>query len=226
MPADFKPLSRQGPDVSRYGSRQHARPLFGSRTRVLGSLQVRSAAAALVVSTALGCDWSQDLSSDPSYWSPPAIEARGDGSSDPDPTDPLCNGEPPVDPNLRQSMATGFSHRAGEPCLEGCHDANGNARAKLAVGGTIYQSQTSRSVGKAGGTVHGVGSTTLTLDRCGNFYAVVDALNAAVNLTQPLVQNPTLRKMEKNLVRERNPGSCNRAGCHDFSGKLNCGIYY
>jgi hypothetical protein len=184
------------------------------------------AAAALVLSTGGGCDWSQELSSDPSFWSPPAIEVTTDGSSDPDPTDPLCNDEPPFDPNLRQSIATGLSHRAGEPCLEGCHDANGNARAKLAVGGTIYQSQTSHSVAKAGGTVHGVGSTTLTLDRCGNFYAIAGALNAAVNLTQPLVQNPTLRKMEKLLLREKNPGSCNRTSCHDFSGKLNWGIYY
>jgi hypothetical protein len=137
-----------------------------------------------------------------------------------------CNVEPPYDASLTQSLASAISHRPSEPCLENCHEAGGSARTVFAVAGTVHRAQGQRVPVARGGTIHSVAATTLTLDRCGNFYAVASALTTQPQLTQPFVQNPTLRRMEKPLVREQAAGSCNRATCHDFSSSSKSGIYY
>ena len=51
----------------------------------------------------------------------------------------------------------------------------------------------------------GVGGTSLTVDRCGNFYAVLGALTEQdLDETQPFVQNLTVHRMEKNLAQQNN----------------------
>jgi len=180
------------------------------------------------------CDWGRPLDSDPKEWSPEAtaVEAGAAALEGGAPTvdaaviPAACAEEPPFDPGLTQSSATATSHRAGEPCLEKCHEAGGSARTVLAVGGTIHPGEGDRSPVAIGGTVSSVAGSTLTLDRCGNFYAVASALATTPQNTQPFVQNPMLHRMEKPLYREQYAGSCNRVGCHDFSSSSKSGIYY
>jgi hypothetical protein len=187
------------------------------------------------------CSWGRALDSDPSAWSPGAAP-EPDAASAPEtsPWDasratdaepdaefkPNCTDEPPYDPSVTSSTPARGSHRAGEPCLTGCHEQGGTARLTFAAAGTIYRSQTSRDVAPPGGAVHQIGSTTLTLDGCGNFYAIASALATGPNQTQPFVQNPTLRRMDKILFRQSHPGDCNQSGCHDFSRPVNWGIFY
>ena len=189
--------------------------------------------ALVLVSAPLSCEWSNELQSDPSAWSP-----RPEATSEPDATnatedsstiDPACSSGalPPFDPTLRTSTATAVSHGPGLTCLEGCHALQGEARTAFTAAGTIYRSQTSREIAGAGGTVEGVGGTILTVDKCGNFYAVAGAVEEkALRITQPFVQSPTVHRMEKTLSLQTNPGDCNQLGCHDFSAKLRWGIYY
>lgn len=203
----------------------------GSDMSTRATLRKLASTAALVLVGA--CGWGMDLDSDPASWSPLATDAgsnapivdgsaEGTGAAVP----PECDQEPAFEPGLTQSSATVFSHLAGQPCLEKCHEAGGTARLAFAVGGTIHQRQGQRAVVTAGGTVQSVAGTTLVLDRCGNFYAVQAVLATSPQLTQPFVQNPTLRRMEKPLFRESHAGSCNRVGCHDFSSSSRSGIYY
>jgi len=180
----------------------------------------------------LGCQWSSELQSDPASWSPPGSGASEldatDNDDAPSTIDPACRSgaTPPLDPALRTSTATGVSHLSGVTCLEGCHVEGGEALTAFVAGGTIYQSQTSREIAGSGGTVENVGGTTLPVDRCGNFYAVVGALESAVEHSQPFVEKATVHRMEKILIGQSNPGSCNQSGCHDFSSKLKWGVYY
>lgn len=191
---------------------------------------------ALITSVLLAsaaCDWSRALDSDPQAWSPAATRAgpveAPDEERDAEAATSIpaeCDTEPLFDPSLIQSHPGAISHRPSEPCLEKCHEAGGAARSVFAVAGTVHRAQGERVPVATGGTIHSVGGTTLTLDRCGNFYAVASVLVTQPQLTQPFVQNPTLRRMEKPLVREREAGSCNRASCHDFSSSSKSGIYY
>jgi hypothetical protein len=182
----------------------------------------------------IACDWGRALDSDPEAWSP-AVTVGESAPSGPDANGDAgaevaipeeCNAEPPFDAALTQSVASAISHRPSEPCLEKCHEAGGTARSVFAVAGTVHRAQGQRAPVATGGTIHSVAGTTLTLDRCGNFYAVRSVLAVEPQLTQPFVQNPTLRRMEKPLVREQAAGSCNRATCHDFSSSSKSGIYY
>jgi hypothetical protein len=191
---------------------------------------VREVLATIVVALGIsGCDWSPAFSSDPAFWEPPAstepsIDAAAavDGGAQ----EALsCDEVPPYDASLVTSKAGGSSHGAGQPCLEGCHESGGSARLTFAAGGTAYRSQTSREVAR-GGEVHGIGGTTLAVDGCGNFYATPGALKAGPQATQPFVQNPTFRRMDKPLFRQAGAGSCNQSGCHDFGGKLRWGVYF
>ena len=125
-----------------------------------------------------------------------------------------------------QSSPERGSHRAGEPCLEGCHEPGGNAALAFAAAGTAYRAQGQQLVAEAGREVRGVGGSVLQLDACGNFYAIKAALKAAPNSTQPWLKAPTFRHMEKPLLRVARAGDCNQSGCHDFSGRLNSGIYF
>lgn len=191
------------------------------------------------------CPWSERLDSDPSAWSPPpqpleqmppvssaadAAPVADGGASDggllAEAAAIDCEDDPPFDVALQASMASGQSHRAGQACLTACHEPGGSAQLVLAAAGTIYRSQGSHDVAAAGGTVRQVGGTTLTIDGCGNFYAVSGALATGPNQTQPVVQNPTLHQMLKILYRVSQPGNCNQSGCHDFSSSANPGIYY
>lgn len=199
-----------------------------ARRRSFGSC---SALAIASVGAIVACDWSRPLPSDPAAWSPASspIDDASTGSNDDDAGPSLpeeCNTDPPFDPHLTQSVASGISHRSSEPCLEACHEAGGSARSVFAVAGTVHRAQGERTPVATGGTIHSVAGTTLTLDRCGNFYAVASVLVSAPQSTQPFVQNPTLRRMEKPLVREPSAGSCNRATCHDFSSSSKSGIYF
>ena len=185
----------------------------------------------------VACDWTRALESDPEAWAPATTVAgssemtspddAGPGGSpgpgDADTTTPGCAEEPPYEPSLRQSSPTAISHRASERCLEGCHEAGGNARLIFAVAGTVHRADGDRTPVTTGGTIHAVAGTTLTLDRCGNFYAVASVLATQPQLTQPFVQNPTLHRMEKPLVREKSAGSCNQTSCHDFSSSSKSG---
>jgi hypothetical protein len=191
-------------------------------------------AGILAMHGALGCQWGSSLGSDPAAWSPPpapvadadsdALASVADGAGGGDDAD--CTDEPPFDSTLQKSSAALRSHLPGHACLTACHARGGSARTVFAAAGTVYRSQTSRNVAAAGGQVQQVGGSTLTLDRCGNFYAIAAALNADPGQTQPVVQNPALHQMQKILYRQADPGNCNQAGCHDFSGPLNWGIYY
>jgi hypothetical protein len=134
-------------------------------------------------------------------------------------------GDPLFDEALTRSSAMTRSHRADQPCLENCHETGGLAQKVFAVGGTIHRSQTSRTP-VTSGEVHGVGGTTLSVDRCGNIYATKEALTTDPRLTQPFVQNPTLHRMDKSLNRVLRAGSCNQMTCHDFGSTLRWGIYF
>ena len=174
------------------------------------------------------CGFTPDLDSDPAAWSPArlAVSAGDAGNGARDASIPEgCSMDPPFLEALTTSSAKSLSHRSDQPCLEGCHEAGGSARKTLAVGGTIHVSESSRQVA-TGGTVHGVGGTTLTVDPCGNIYATSDALKGDPQLTEPFVQNPTLHRMDKSLYRIKDPGSCNQSGCHDFGSTLRWGIYF
>ncbi len=81
-------------------------------------------------------------------------------------------------------------------------------------------------IAEAGREVRGVGGSVLQLDACGNFYALKAALKSETKSTQPWLKDPTFRHMEKPLLRVARPGDCNQSGCHDFSGRLNSGIYF
>ena len=199
--------------------------------------QRRSWSLALVTSgilACIACDWSRELDSDPQAWSPATMASEHSKSGPSEDRDAeseggipeACNGEPPFDPSLTQSVSGAISHRPSQPCLEKCHEAGGTARSVFAVAGTVHRAQGEPVPVATGGTIHSVAGTTLTLDRCGNFYAVASTLATQPQLTQPFVQNPTLRRMEKPLVREQSAGSCNRASCHDFSSSSKSGIYF
>lgn len=195
---------------------------------------VRRALVGIVMSSALlgACDWSDALRSDPNAWSPaqgprpstetPPAEGGQTGAEQPS----GCDAEPPFDPSLRLSAADTLSHRAGEACLEGCHEAGGSAQLVLAAAGTAYRRQGERALAEAGRVIQGVGGSELSIDACGNFYAVEGALTASVARTQPWVKEPTFRRMEKPLLRVSRPGDCNQSGCHDFSSRLSTGIYF
>ncbi len=181
-----------------------------------------------VTSLLCSCSFTPGLDSDPAAWNPErlASSAVDSGSDDQAPAAPAaCDMDPRYSPELETSSTKTLSHRSDQPCLEGCHEPGGSAQKTLAVGGTVHRSQTSREVATSG-TVHGVGGTTLTVDRCGNVYAVAEALVGDPQLTEPFVQNPTLRRMDKSLYRVKNPGSCNQSSCHDFGSKLRWGIYF
>jgi hypothetical protein len=126
---------------------------------------------------------------------------------------------------LLSSRAT-FSHRPGQPCLEGCHEEGGSAELAFAAAGTLYASEDSRTLAKPGKRVFGVAGTTLAVDRCGNFYATREKLPASVRTTQPYVLETTLRKMEKSMNLIAGAGDCNKSGCHDFSKSGTSGIFY
>jgi hypothetical protein len=195
----------------------------------------------LLACAALGCEWSTALQTDPASWSPPASDASEIDAADTidaaGTIDPDCKVVlPPFDSTLQTSTATSMSHAPGVGCLGSCHgDSGGNAEARtiFAAAGTVYRSQTSKEPVATGGAVHGVGGMTLPVDLCGNFYVVRGALTLKdLQSTQPFVQNPTVHRMEKLLTAQNNPGStdnlgsCNQAGCHDFSSPLKWGIYY
>lgn len=185
----------------------------------------RRAAAAALAAAATGCDLAPVADADPAAWDPAAIDSGEPGDAGKEAPGPGCDVEPDFDDALTASTATTPSHLAGQPCLEGCHEAGGAARKIFAAAGTVYRSQRSRSVAHAG-EVHGVGGTTLIVDRCGNFYAVDGALTLDPTRTQPFVQNPTLHRMDKSLYRVPRAGSCNQASCHDFSSRLRWGVYF
>jgi hypothetical protein len=183
---------------------------------------------ALFLSTA--CDGSPALDSDPAYWDPPVSQVSspgedGDAADAGIAVDPACAGTPGYDAALVTSIAGAFSHRAGQPCLESCHEAGGEARLTFAAAGTVFRAQLSRETA-TGGEVKGVGNTSLVVDACGNFYATPSALAVAPGASQPYVQNPTFRRMDRKVTERERPGDCNQGGCHDFSGRLRWGIYY
>jgi hypothetical protein len=184
----------------------------------------RGAFLALLALASVGC--SDALTSDPEAWAPLRLDAGSLVASDAATVlDPACLDEPPYDPELRTSSATSVSHLSGQPCLAGCHEAGGSAKTIFAAAGTVYESQTSRAVATHG-TVQGIGGSTVPVDRCGNVYAIASALKTQVAFSQPFVQNPTFRRMDKALLRQKDPGSCNQASCHDFGGKLRWGVYF
>ena len=173
-------------------------------------------------------DFRPDLSSDPSAWTPEKL-AGGAGAvedgGDSDAALPGCTDDPPFDATLTESSPTTSSHRSDQPCLQGCHTAGGSAKKIFAAAGTIHVSSTSRRVARSG-TVHSVGGSTLTVDRCGNIYATADSLATDPQFTEPFVQNPTLHRMDKALYRVAFAGSCNQTHCHDFGGTLRWGVYF
>lgn len=182
------------------------------------------AAAFSVGSTSCGSGPASE--SDPSYWHP---LSRGDGGGGAPGdggvvVDPACLAEPPYDPAVVASANGALSHASGQPCLEGCHEPGGTAKSAFAVGGTVFRSQTSRTVAESG-FVENVGGTRLEVDACGNIYARASELRTKPT-TSPFVTVPSYRRMDKPLLREENPGSCNQGGCHDFSGRLRWGIYF
>ena len=89
----------------------------------------------------------------------------------------------------------------------------------------MHVSDTSHAVAKSG-RIYNVGGTTLTVDACGNFYAVAGTLKEDPQLALPYVQNPVFHRMDKALSGQPDPGSCNQSGCHDFGTKLRWGIYF
>jgi len=199
----------------------------------------RRAPGLLLACALFGCEWSTDLQSDPASWTPARSDQSEidvtDAAEGLDGLDPACRTgkSPPQDLTLRTSTATGLSHLSGGTCLEGCHAPEGEAATKFIAAGSVYRSQTSRAFAAAGGIVQGVGGTSLTVDRCGNIYAVIGSLENGIDQTQPFVQSPTVHRMEKSLAHQNNPGiemvnlgSCNQSNCHDFSSKLKWGVYF
>lgn len=184
------------------------------------------ALAALAALALSACKLGSEFDSDPSYWAPNDIAGVPDASmNDFEPPIAGCDVEPVYDSALTQSQPDAQSHLAGQPCLEGCHEADGAARKTFSAAGTIFRAQGSRSLARSG-AVHGIGGTTLSVDRCGNFYAIREALVTNVDRTQPFVQNPTLHRMDKSLYRVPRAGSCNQATCHDFSSRQRWGVYF
>lgn len=176
-----------------------------------------------------GCDLSEALNSDPAAWNPPPGRVSAPvspGAAGATAEVEGCDQQSPPTWSGTASAATTVSHRSGEPCLEGCHEPGGSARLAFAVAGTAHEGQGERQPARAGRLVQGVGGTVLTVDICGNFYALEEALAVAPGRTQPWVKDPTFRRMEKPLTREARPGDCNQSGCHDFSSKLSVGIYF
>lgn len=129
--------------------------------------------------------------------------------------------DPPSPTGLQASSATSVSHAAGEDCLS-CHAADGSARPALLVAGTIYQDAMSRVHAAAGSKIEDVGQTTLTVDRCGNIYAVASFLNGALAASQPRAGMQTM-SISTNQPTKR-MGSCNAGGCHDFAEAW--GVHY
>lgn len=228
---DMLPHPRRSRQRERRDRAQHPHRL-NTTTRKLSIL-------GLTVGVFAGCSWGDALDSDASAWNPPERraelsatplpgvggEASGTaGNNSGVPAD--CATTPELDLALRQSMPSHASHRAGEPCLKGCHEAGGTAKLTLAAAGTAYDVQGERSVAEAGRQVRGIGGSVLEVDACGNFYAIADVLRTAPESTQPWVKEPTFRRMEKPLLRVARPGDCNQSMCHDFSGRLNAGIYF
>lgn len=174
---------------------------------------------------AVACDYGDALRSDPAAWDPAhGATKRPDDSNGPPVA--ACDEVPALDLTLERSTESTRSHAGGQPCLEGCHEAGGQARLAFAAAGTLYRRQGERAAAQAGRSVQGVGGTELSADVCGNVYAVLSVLVSPVQRTQPWVNDPTFRRMEKSLSREARAGDCNRSGCHDFSGRLNSGIYF
>jgi hypothetical protein len=179
------------------------------------------------------CNWGNALDSDPTAWNPPAGLVSATSSAEPDasaielppePTD--CSTLPELDLKLKASTASLRSHRSSEPCLASCHEPGGTAKLAFAAAGSAYTAQGKRSPAQAGKVIESVGGSRLIVDSCGNFYAVESALRSSVKNTQPWLQEPTFHRMEKPLARASRAGDCNQSGCHDFSGRLNSGIYF
>jgi hypothetical protein len=198
---------------------------------VLASTRVRLLCAGCLSLTALSCAWSDALDSDPKAWNPeklavaePAPSPSGDAGAPAVPAS--CDDEPPLQLALEQSAPGESSHRVGEPCLAGCHEPGGSARLAFAAAGSAYQAQGSRVAASPGSVVQGIGGTALPVDACGNFYAIAESLKTAPQQTQPWVRSPTFHRMEKSLAKNSKAGDCNQSGCHDFSGRLNAGIYF
>ena len=186
----------------------------------------RSAWFAVTGSLALfACAWGNALDSNPSAWDPPesAVSASSDGEA----STPVsaCSAEPARDLTVAQSRPAAASHRAGEACLGGCHEAGGSAALAFRAAGTLYRAQGDHTTAGPDHTVQGVGGTSLVTDQCGNFYAVDSALENSPNQTQPWLEDPTFRRMDKPLARVAHAGDCNQAGCHDFSTRTNAGIF-
>jgi hypothetical protein len=192
-------------------------------------MQLTRLCVALAFSAAgVACSGGPASTSDPNSWNP--LSTRVDGSSESPEGggvvfDPACLAEPPFDPSVVASRPGAISHLSGQPCLEGCHEPGGEARSAFAVGGTVFRSQTSRVVAQSG-FVDGVGGTKLEVDACGNIYAKASELRTKLTATSPFVTVPAFRRMDKTLRGAENPGSCNQAGCHDFSSRLRWGIYF
>lgn len=177
-----------------------------------------------------GCGFGDALDSNPEAWDPPASTAQASGGSagaPPRELPPECDDpQPSAPPGAEQSGPELLSHLPGSACLEGCHEPGGSARSAFDAAGTVYVSEGSMQVASPGGSVQGVGGSVLSLDRCGNFWARPAVLATEPRFTQPFVANPTLRRMQKPLIRVPSPGDCNQSGCHDFSGRQKLGIYY
>jgi len=179
-----------------------------------------------------GCSWGSALDSDPTAWDPPAglvsaqPSAQPDAAIDQPPDVPDCSALPELDLALKLSAASVLSHRSSEPCLSGCHEPGGTAKLAFAAAGSAYAAQGQRRPAQAGKIIESIGGTRLTVDACGNFYAIAPALKSAVQNTQPWLKDPTFHRMEKPLARAARAGDCNQAGCHDFSGRLNSGVYF
>ena len=189
--------------------------------------------ALLALAALPSCGWSDALDSDPKAWNPerlavaePAPSSSGEAGAPAVPVPASCDDEPPLQLVLERSAPGESSHRVGEPCLAGCHEAGGSARLAFAAAGSAYQAQGSRVVASPGSVVQGIGGTALQVDACGNFYAIAESLKTAPQQTQPWVRSPTFRRMEKSLAKDSKAGDCNQSGCHDFSGRLNAGIYF
>jgi len=186
---------------------------------------------AVVASALSACSWKQAIESDPSAWNPAASlvapDAATDGAAGSSATEVEgCDATPDEELALTESGPERGSHRAGEPCLTGCHESGGSAKLVFAAAGTAYRAQGQRTVAEPGREVRGVGGSVLQLDACGNFYAIAAVLRAATGSTQPWLKDPIFRHMEKPLQRAAQPGDCNQSSCHDFSGRLNSGIYF
>jgi hypothetical protein len=179
------------------------------------------------------CAWGEALDSNPSAWHPAEVKIESplpQPSADEAGAEPApaadCTGTPPYQHDLRRSTSEGLSHRASEPCLAGCHEPGGTAQLAFAAAGSAYSAQGVRMAASPGNLVRGVGGTELEVDACGNFYAIADALTTNVRNTQPWVKGASFHRMEKPLAKNARAGDCNQSGCHDFSGRLNSGIYY